>query len=276
MDEREWLAEQFEEHRPRLRAVAYRMLGSLSEADDAVQETWLRLSRSDAGEVENLGGWLTTVVGRVFAEHAPLTAVAARGATGCARAGADRRPRRRHRPRARGSAGRLGRPGAARGPRDAVAGRAARVRTCTTYSRVPFDEIAPISTARRRRRASSPAGPAGGSSAEKTIPDADLDTQREMVDAFLAAAREGDFDALLEVLDPEVVLRADRRPCSRPSCPKWSAAPAAVARQALEYQQPRHRRAAGARQRRARHGRVPGRAAVRGQRASRSKGRKDR
>src|SRR5919106_4018619 len=65
MDERDWLAERFEEHRPRLRAVAYRMLGSLSEADDAVQEAWLRLSRSDAEEIENLGGWLTTVVGRV-------------------------------------------------------------------------------------------------------------------------------------------------------------------------------------------------------------------
>ena len=65
MDEREWLAEQFEEHRTRLRAVAYRMLGSLSEADDAVQETWLRLSRSDTDDVENLGGWLTTVVARV-------------------------------------------------------------------------------------------------------------------------------------------------------------------------------------------------------------------
>src|ERR687892_647991 len=65
MEERDWLAERFEEHRPRLRAVAYRMLGSLSEADDAVQEAWLRLSRSNADEVENLGAWLTTVVGRV-------------------------------------------------------------------------------------------------------------------------------------------------------------------------------------------------------------------
>ena len=65
MDERDWLAERFEEHRLRLRAVAYRMLGSLSEADDAVQEAWVRLSRSDADEIENLGGWLTTVVGRV-------------------------------------------------------------------------------------------------------------------------------------------------------------------------------------------------------------------
>jgi DNA-directed RNA polymerase specialized sigma24 family protein len=65
MDEQEWLAERFEEHRPRLRAVAYRMLGSLSEADDAVQEAWLRLSRSDSGDIENLGGWLTTVVAHV-------------------------------------------------------------------------------------------------------------------------------------------------------------------------------------------------------------------
>src|SRR5215468_10416047 len=65
MDERDWLAERFEEHRSHLRAVAYRMLGSVSEADDAVQEAWLRLSRSDAGDIENLGGWLTTVVARV-------------------------------------------------------------------------------------------------------------------------------------------------------------------------------------------------------------------
>src|SRR6266568_895667 len=100
------LAERFEEHRTRLRAVAYRMLGSLSEADDAVQETWLRASRTDTSDVENLGGWLTPV--------------AARGADRRSRARADHRPRRRERPSARGAAGRLGRPGDARRARDAV------------------------------------------------------------------------------------------------------------------------------------------------------------
>ena len=86
MDEHEWLAERFEEHRTHLRAVAYRMLGSVSEADDAVQEAWLRLSRSDASEVENLGGWLTTVVGARVPQHAALAQDTARGAARGARA----------------------------------------------------------------------------------------------------------------------------------------------------------------------------------------------
>src|ERR671933_244560 len=133
MHDNEWLAEQFEEHRTHLRAVAYRMLGSVSEADDAVQEAWLRLSRSDADQIENLPAWLTTVVGRVALD----------------------------------------------------------------MFAVPFDEIAPIvgrspdaarqmaSRARRRVRGSAP------------VPDPDLSRQRELVDAFLAAARSGDFDALV-------------------------------------------------------------------------------
>jgi hypothetical protein len=94
MDEHEWLAERFEEHRTHLRAVAYRMLGSVSEADDAVQEAWLRLSRSDATQVENLGGWLATV-GTRLPEHAALPPDPARGAAGGARARADRQPRGR-------------------------------------------------------------------------------------------------------------------------------------------------------------------------------------
>ena len=80
MDEQQWLAERFEEHRTRLRAVAYRMLGSLSEADDAVQDAWLRVSRAETREVENLAAWLTTIVARVFAEHAPVAQNAARAA----------------------------------------------------------------------------------------------------------------------------------------------------------------------------------------------------
>ena len=208
MDEREFLAQHFEEHRTRLRAVAYRMLGSLSEADDAVQETWIRLSRIDADEVENLGGWLTTVVARVS-----LTMLRTR------------RSRREEPLGVRMPDPILDR---ADGPdpeheallADAV-GLALLVvlETLTPAERlafvlhdmfaVPFDEIAPIverspqaarqlaSRARRRVQGETP------------VPDADLETQREVLDAFLAAAREGDFEALLEVLDPSVVLRAD-------------------------------------------------------------------
>jgi RNA polymerase sigma factor (sigma-70 family) len=209
MDERDWLAERFEEHRTRLRAVAYRMLGSLSEADDAVQEAWLRLSRTD--NVENLGGWLTTVVARIS-----LSMLRSRDV-------------RREEP----LGVRLPEPIVDRADgtdpeheallADSV-GLALFVvlETLTPAERlafvlhdmfgVPFDEIARIvdrspdaarqlaSRARRRVRAENP------------IPDADLAAQREVVDAFLAAAREGDFDRLLAVLDPDVVLRADFGP----------------------------------------------------------------
>jgi RNA polymerase sigma factor (sigma-70 family) len=209
MDERDWLAESFEEHRPRLRAVAYRMLGSVSEADDAVQEAWLRLSRSDADEIENLHAWLTTVVGRVSLSMLR-----------------SRRTRREepldgvHVPepivdRADGTS-----PEHEALLADSV-GLALLVvlETLSPAERlafvlhdifaVPFDEIAPIvdrspeaarqlaSRARRRVRA------------ENTVPDADLDAQREVVEAFLAAARGGDFDRLVAVLDPDVVLRQD-------------------------------------------------------------------
>jgi RNA polymerase sigma factor (sigma-70 family) len=211
MDERDWLAERFEEHRTRLRSVAYRMLGSLSEADDAVQEAWVRLSRTDASEVENLGGWLTTVVGRV--------------SLNMLRSRTSRRevPLGVHMPepivdRADGTD-----PEHEALLADSV-GLALLVvlETLSPPERlafvlhdifgVPFDEIAPIvdrspdaarqlaSRARRRVRS------------ENTVPDADLDTQRRVVDAFLAAARDGDFEALLEVLDPDVVLRADLGP----------------------------------------------------------------
>jgi RNA polymerase sigma-70 factor, ECF subfamily len=209
MDERDWLAGRFEKHRPRLRGVAYRMLGSLSEADDAVQEAWLRLSRSDADEIDNLGAWLTTVVGRVSLNMLR-----------------SRRTRREepvdavHVPepiidRADGTD-----PEHEALLADSV-GLALLVvlETLSPAERlafvlhdifaVPFDEIAPIvdrspeaarqlaSRARRRVRA------------ENTVPDADLDAQREVVEAFRAAARDGDFDRLVAVLDPDVVLRAD-------------------------------------------------------------------
>jgi RNA polymerase sigma-70 factor, ECF subfamily len=211
MDEREWLAERFEEHRTRLRAVAYRMLGSLSEADDAVQEAWMRLSRSDTSGVENLGAWLTTVVGRVS-----LNMLRSRRSRG-------EEPLGVHVPepivdRADGTdpeheallADSVGLPLLVVLGTLSPAERVAFV--LHDMFGVPFDEIAPIvdrspdaarqlaSRGRRRVRGASPA------------PDADLAAQREVVDAFLAAARDGDFDALVAVLDPDVVLRADLGP----------------------------------------------------------------
>jgi RNA polymerase sigma factor (sigma-70 family) len=206
--EREWLAERFEEQRGHLSAVAYRMLGSFSDADDAVQEAWLRLSRSDAAAIENLGGWLTTVVARIC-----LNMLKARKS-------------RREDPVG------VYVPDPVVSPEDGLdpeqealladsVGLALLVvlETLEPAERlalvlhdmfaVPFDEIAPIvgrspaaarqlaSRARRRVQSAAP------------VPDADLATQREVVEAFLAAAREGDFDALVAVLDPDVVLRAD-------------------------------------------------------------------
>ncbi|AEM83380.1 RNA polymerase sigma factor SigJ [Streptomyces violaceusniger] len=233
MNENHLLAEGFEAHRRHLRAVAYRMLGSLSEADDAVQEAWLRLSRSDTAAVENLGGWLTTVVGRVCLDmlrsrtarreeplgvHLPDPVIS--GETGP-------------------------------GPEDQAlladsVGLALLVvlETLAPAERlafvlhdlfaVPFDEIAPIvdrtpaaarqlaSRARRRVRGAAP------------VPDADLARQREVVGAFLAAARDGDFEGLISVLDPDVVLRADYGPAPAPA-PREVRGAAAVADQALTF-----------------------------------------
>ena len=213
MDEHDWLAQRFEENRTHLRAVAYRMLGSLSEAEDAVQEAWLRLSRSDTSDVENLGGWLTTVVGRVCLDMLRS------------------RRSRREEP--------LGEPLGARFP-NPIAGRQGGIdpeheallsdsvglallvvlETLSPAERlafvlhdmfaVPFEEIAPIvgrSPAASRQLASRARRRVRGTA---TAPDADLNRQREVVDAFLAAARGGDFDALVAVLDPDVVLRSDR------------------------------------------------------------------
>jgi RNA polymerase sigma factor (sigma-70 family) len=208
MDERDWLAERFEEHRTRLRAVAYRMLGSLPDADDAVQEAWLRLSRSDADEINDLGAWLTTVVSRVSLNMLR-----------------SRRSRREeplgvHLPepivdRADGTD-----PEHEALLADSV-GLALLVvlETLSPAERlafvlhdmfaVPFDEIARIvdrSPAATRQLASRARRRIQG---ERTVPDADLTTQREVLDAFLAAGRNGDFDALLALLDPDVVLRAE-------------------------------------------------------------------
>ncbi|HYH27335.1 MAG TPA: sigma-70 family RNA polymerase sigma factor [Actinomycetota bacterium] len=210
MDERDWLAQRFQEHRPRLRAVAYRMLGSTSEADDAVQEAWIRLSRSDAAEIDNLEAWLVTVVGRVALNMLR-----------------SRKTRREQ-------------PLDARLLPDPIVDRADGIdpehealladsvglallvvlETLTPAERlayvlhdmfsVPFEEIGAIlerspeaarqlaSRGRRRIRGAH------------TTPDADATAQQEeVVEAFLAAARDGDFDALVAVLDPDIVLRED-------------------------------------------------------------------
>jgi RNA polymerase sigma factor (sigma-70 family) len=233
MDEREFLAEQFEEHRTRLRAVAYRMLGSLSEADDAVQETWLRLSRVDADDVENLGGWLTTVVARVS-----LNVLRSR------------RSRREEPFDVRVPEPIVDRADGTDPEHEALladsVGLALLVvlETLNPAERlafvlhdmfaVPFDEIAPIvdrSPEAARQLASRARRRVQG---ERAIPDADLDTQREVLDAFLAAARGGDFEALLEVLDPDMVLRADTGPDSREASRIVRGA-ANVARQAVAF-----------------------------------------
>jgi RNA polymerase sigma factor (sigma-70 family) len=209
VDDDEYLARRFEAHRTHLRAVAYRMLGSVSEADDAVQEAWLRLSRADRGGVDNLGGWLTTVVARVsldmlrsrrsrreepFSTHLPQPIVSGEG-------GHDPE----HEALLADSVGL-----ALLVVLEQLAPPERLAFVLHDMFAVPFDEIAPIvdrspaaarqlaSRARRRVRGSTPA------------PDPDLARQREVVEAFLAAAREGDFDALVALLDPEIVLRVDR------------------------------------------------------------------
>jgi RNA polymerase sigma factor (sigma-70 family) len=208
MDETEFLAERFEEQRTRLRAVAYRMLGSMSEADDAVQEAWLRLSRTDSGAIENLERWLTTVVGRVS-----LNMLRSRNLR-------REEPLGVHLPdpivdRADGTD-----PEHEALLADSV-GLALLVvlETLSPAERlafvlhdmfaVPFEEIARIvdhSPSAARQLASRARRRVQGTA---SVPDADLRTQWEVVDAFLAAARAGDFDALVAVLDPDVVLRAD-------------------------------------------------------------------
>ena len=208
MDEHEWLAERFEEHRIRLRAVAYRMLGSLSDADDAVQEAWLRLIRSDTNEIENLGGWLTTVVARVCLNMLR------------SRASLREEPLGVHVPDPIVSRDDGADPEHEALLVDAV-GLALLVvlETLTPAERlafvlhdmfaVPFDEIAPMvgrSPTAARQLASRARRQVQGAA---TVPDADLASQRRVVDAFFAATREGNFDALVAVLDPDVVLRSD-------------------------------------------------------------------
>jgi RNA polymerase sigma-70 factor (ECF subfamily) len=208
MNEERLLAEQFDAHRGRLRAVAYRMLGSVAEADDAVQQAWLRISRTDASDVQNMAGWLTTVVARV-----------------CLNMLRARRSRREDPLHARVPEPLLDREDGIDPEHEVLLGDSVGLalfvvlETLAPAERVafvlhdvfdvPFDEIAPIvgrsstaarqlaSRGRRRIRAVAP------------YPDRDLSEQRSVVDAFLAAVRNGDFEGLLVVLDPEIVLRAD-------------------------------------------------------------------
>ena len=208
MDEHDWLAERFEQNRTHLKAVAYRMLGSVSEADDALQEAWLRLSRSGASGVENLAGWLTTVVGRVCLDmlrvrrsrrEEPLGAqVPEPIATG------DEAIDPEHEALLGDSVGL-----ALLVVLEALAPAERVAFVLHDMFAVPFEEIAPIvgrSPAATRQLASRARRRVQGAA---TAPDADLARQREVVDAFLAASRRGDFSGLLALLDPDVVLRAD-------------------------------------------------------------------
>ena len=232
MDERDWLADRFEEHRPRLRAVAYRMLGSLTDADDAVQDAWLRLTRAGTGEVENLGGWLTTIVARICLNmlrsrttrreepldaHVPDPVVSPEG------------PLQPEEEALLADSVGL----ALLVVLDSLAPAERLAFVLHDMFELPFEEIAPMvgrtptaarqlaSRARRRVRG-----------AELPAPDPDLARQRDVVDAFFQAARGGDFDALVALLDPDVVLRSDFG-ARRPAAPRVTHGAAAVAKQAL-------------------------------------------
>jgi RNA polymerase sigma factor (sigma-70 family) len=208
MDQGDWLAERFQAHRPYLRAVAYRLLGSASEADDAVQGAWLRLSRADTGAVDNLGGWLTTLVARECLDMLR------------ARTSRREEPLGVHLPEPI-----VSRPDGIDPEQQALLAEGVGLAllvvldTLTPRERlafvlhdtfaVPFDQIAPIvgrSPAATRQLASRARRRVQGAA---VVPDADLARQRELVDAFFAAARDGDFTALVAVLDPEVVVHAD-------------------------------------------------------------------
>jgi RNA polymerase sigma-70 factor (ECF subfamily) len=232
MDENEWLADRFEDHRAHLRAVAYRMLGSLTEADDAVQDTWLRLSRSGADGVENLGGWLTTIVARVCLNMLRSRTTRREEALGV------------HLPDPV-----ISPPGVLQPDEEAVLADSvglALLVVLDTLSpaerlafvlhdmfQLPFEEIAPMvgrSPTAARQLASRARRRVKG--ADLPAPDPDLARQRDVVDAFFLAARGGDLDALVALLDPDVVLRADFG-ARRPAASRVVRGAAAVARQAV-------------------------------------------
>ena len=231
MDELEFLTEEFERHRPHLRAVAYRMLGSISEADDAVQDAWLRVSRAEPGGVDNMGGWLTTIVARVclnllrsraqrneepYDVYVPDPIVSPEGSPGCEQQAL--------------RADSVGLALLVVLDKLTPAERLAFV--LHDLFDMPFAEIAPMldrtpaaarqlaSRARRRVRGGAPE------------PDRDLVRQRAVVDAFFAAANRGDLEALIAVLHPDVVLRSDGG-VARPQLTMALHGPAAVAQQAF-------------------------------------------
>jgi RNA polymerase sigma-70 factor, ECF subfamily len=236
MDEHDRLVERFEDHRTHLKAIAYRMLGSLSEADDAVQETWIRLSRTDAETIENLGGWLTTVVARVC-----LNMLRQRGARREELVGA-------HVPDPVVSLAYALEPEQETLLADSVGFALLVVLDALSPAErlafvlhdmfaVPFDDIAVIvgrSPDAARQLASRARRRVQGAAA---VPDVDLERQREVVDAFFAAARRGDFDSLVALLDPDVVARSDGGPL-RPAASAVVRGAAAVASQAIRYAQP--------------------------------------
>ncbi len=231
MDEDEWLAERFEEQRAHLRAVAYRMLGSLAEADDAVQDTWERVSRAGASEVENLGGWLTTIVARVCLNM--LRARDVRREDSLEMLLPDPIINREGELRPEDEALLADSVGLAlQVVLDALAPAERLAFVLHDMFDLPFEEIAPMvgrSPAAARQLASRARRRVKGSAVPS--PDPDIARQRAVVDAFFAAARGGDFDALLALLHPDVVLRADYGP-SRPSASTVVRGAAAVARQA--------------------------------------------
>jgi RNA polymerase sigma factor (sigma-70 family) len=217
VDETEWLAKRFEEHRPRLRAVAYRMLGSLAEADDAVQDAWLRLSRSRADQIDNLAGWLTTVVARE-----------------CLHLLRSRRGRREDFIGARFPDPIITADDGLDPEQEALIADSVGLAMLVVLDwltpaervafvlhdmfQLPFDEIARLidrSPAAARQAASRARRRVQG--AEISAPNADIARQREVVDAFFAAARAGDFDALVKILDPDIVVRADLGPGRPPA-----------------------------------------------------------
>ena len=206
-NDQEWLAQRFESHRSHLRGVAYRMLGSLNEADDAVQEAWIRLSRTDTSDVENLRAWLTTVVGRV-----------------CLNQLRTRRTRRETPLEVHVPDPIVGALGGGDPEYEALLGDSIGLALLTVLESlspaervafvlhdvfaIPFDDIAPIvgrSSTATRQLASRGRRLVQGA----PVPDADLDGQWAVVDAFLAASRDGDFERLLDALDPDVTLRSD-------------------------------------------------------------------
>ena len=232
MDENEWLADRFEEYRPHLRAVAYRMLGSLSDADDAVQDTWLRVSRADASQVDNLGGWLTTIVARICLNmlrarntrrvesldgHIPDPLISAEGAS---------QPEEEALLADSVSLALLV-------VLDTLAPAERLAFVLHDMFQLPFSEIAPMvgrSPQATRQLASRARHRVKG--AEIAAADADLARQRQVVDAFFRAARGGDFDTLVTLLDPDVVLRSDFG-TRQPGALKITRGAAAVASRAL-------------------------------------------